>query len=83
MLLMISHANTLPDRNLLSQCQAIVLFQDGVYLQSQLSLPTACPCYVLAEDAQARAVAISSNHLAISYEQWVTLTLQHQPVVQF
>ena len=55
---------------------ALVLMDDGVYLQSQLH-HAPCPCYVMQAHRQMRGLASAGATVDIDMDTLVTLTEQH------
>lgn len=65
---------------LLADGDAVLLLGDGVYLQAHFSSQT--QLYLRQQDLQQRGIHASTGQ-TISDEEWVALTLTHQPVVSW
>lgn len=59
----------------------VILLADAVYLAASLSLTN--PLYARSKDIAQRGLTPAANLTLITDEQWVELTLSHQPVVHW
>ncbi len=65
---------------LIREDDAVLLLGDGVYLQAHFS--SQAQLYLRQQDLQQRGIQASTGQ-TISDEEWVALTLTHQPVVSW
>ncbi|MCQ3830950.1 sulfurtransferase complex subunit TusB [Microbulbifer elongatus] len=71
--------------NAFAEDDALVLIEDGVYA-AQTGAPNPLPSsnvFVLLADAEARGITIATGVEAIDEQQWVTLCVQHTPIVSW
>ncbi|WP_043316095.1 sulfurtransferase complex subunit TusB [Microbulbifer sp. HZ11] len=71
--------------NAFAEGDALLLIEDGVYA-AQEKAPLELPendVFVLSADAEARGIAIAPDLTAIDDLRWVTLCVEHTPIVSW